>query len=319
MGGKFLLNDSIHIIDSHDLNREGRTSSYLIQDEKTVLLEPSASPSVPYLLSGLKQLNVSPEAIDYIIVTHIHLDHAGGTGLLLKSCPNAKVIVHPKGARHLANPKRLIEGARAVYGSKFDELFSPILPIPESRILVKEDGETLEIGKNRTLEFIDSPGHANHHFSILDSLSRGIFTGDTIGIFYQELLDQGLEFYLPSTSPNQFDPKKMMASAEKISKYNPEVIYFSHYGASFSPEKAFSSLEKWLPVFLEAAETSLLASNNDGGTAAIKELLFKKVQTYLRSEGIPDTHRVYEILELDLSVCAMGLADYFKKGDHPID
>lgn len=313
MGGNFLLHDSIHIMDSHDLNREGRTSSYLIQDEKTVLLEPSASPSIPYLLKGLNQLNVLPEAIDYIIVTHIHLDHAGGTGLLLKSCPNAKVIVHPKGARHLANPERLIHGARAVYGSQFDALFDPILPIPESRILVKEDGELLSIGQNRTLEFIDTPGHANHHFSIRDSLSGGIFTGDTIGIFYQELLDHELEFYLPSTSPNQFDPEKMMASAEKIRKHNPKAICFSHYGASFSPEEAFSSLEKWLPVFLEAAETSLLTSHRDGVTAAIKETLFKKVQTYLRSEGIPDTHRVYEILELDLSVCAMGLADYFKR------
>ncbi|MCD7035468.1 MBL fold metallo-hydrolase [Metabacillus sp. GX 13764] len=309
------LHDSISIIDSYDLQREGRTSTYVIRDQKNVLLEPSASPSVPHILKGLSKIGLSPEDIDLIIVTHIHLDHAGGAGLLLKSCPKAKVAVHPKGAKHLSNPSRLIAGAKLVYGSEFDELFDPVLPVPEERLLIMENGSTLSIGEDRELQFFDSPGHAAHHFSVRDTLTEGIFTGDTIGIFYQELAEH-LPFYLPSTSPNQFDPEAMLQSARMIREKNPRAIYFSHFGASFSPDKALASLEEWLPEFLEAASRTLLkpaSMEAEDKVQEVKGALFEKVSQYLKKHGVPDSHPVYDILELDLSVCSMGLIDYFSK------
>ncbi|HET7616397.1 MAG TPA: MBL fold metallo-hydrolase, partial [Bacillales bacterium] len=212
------LGNRIHLIDGFDLKTPGRTGTYVLQEEELTLVETGPSPSVPYVLAGLNDLGLDPAEVKYIIVTHIHLDHAGGAGLLLQHCPNAKVVVHPRGNRHLADPSRLVAGARQVYGEQFDELFDPIVPIPEDRLIVKDDGETLKIGAECTLRFYDSPGHAKHHFSIYDPVSNGIFTGDTAGVRYHQTQDQGLTFYLPSTSPNQFDPEAMLHSIERFRK-----------------------------------------------------------------------------------------------------
>lgn len=126
---------NFYCIDTHDLGREQRTSSYLLIDEKIALIETSASPSVPYIMEGLQKLNIAVEDIDYVIVTHIHLDHAGGAGLFLQSCPNAKLVVHPRGAAHMIDPSRLIRSAKGVYGAEFDRLFDPIVPIDAARII----------------------------------------------------------------------------------------------------------------------------------------------------------------------------------------
>ena len=160
------LTENVFLIDDFDLSMPERTGTYVLTEDKVTLIETSASPSIPYILEGLQTLGVSPADISYIIVTHIHLDHAGGAGLMLQHCPNAKVIVHPKGARHLADPSRLIMGAKAVYGDKFSQLFDPIVEIPEDRLMIKGEGDTLEISEKLNLKFLDTPGHANHHFSI---------------------------------------------------------------------------------------------------------------------------------------------------------
>lgn len=304
----FDLGNRIHLIDGYDLGVAGRTGTYVIGEEQLTLVETCASPSIPHILQGLQVLGLDPKDIRYIIVTHIHLDHSGGAGLLLKSCPNAKVVVHPKGARHLANPERLIEGARAVYGERFDELFDPILPVPEDRLITKADRETLPIGPNCILQFLDTPGHANHHFCIYDPISNGIFTGDTIGVYYQELAEQGVSLYLPSTSPNQFNPEAMNESMERIRQMNVSRIYFGHFGMSEDTNEAFRQFEYWLPQFLETAEQVL---EERKGVEEISARLFQRVQQYLRDRNVPDDHQVYKILKIDLEVCSMGLAHYF--------
>ncbi|MED4353039.1 MBL fold metallo-hydrolase [Schinkia azotoformans] len=305
------LGNNISFFDVFDLGMENRTGTYVIHDEKLTIVETSASPSIPYLLEGLKNLEIDPSEIHYIIVTHIHLDHAGGAGLLLKQCPNAKVIVHPRGFRHLIDPSRLIAGARLVYGDDFDRLYDPIYPIPEDRLIVKQDGETLEIGK-RTLTFYDTPGHAKHHFSIHDSLSNGIFTGDTIGIYYQDV--EEFDFFLPSTSPNQFDPDDMLHSLKKIEELNVSLIYFGHFGKSNNPSLVYSEIKKWLPVFVETGKEIYLEHKEmtlEELTPLISENLFGKIKAYLSEKNIPNNHKVYTILKLDIDVCSMGLADYF--------
>src|SRR5699024_3313227 len=198
--------NGIRMIDGYDLGLPGRTGIYVLEEEELTLVETGPSPSVPYILKGLEELGYRPEAVRNVIVTHIHLDHAGGAGLLLQSCPEARVGVHPRGARHLADPSRLIQGARMVEGAQFASLSDPTVPIREERILVRQDQETLSIGPDRTLTFLDSPGHAKHHFSIYDPVSRGLFTGDTAGVQYMQSKEFGFPFYLPTTSPNQFDP-----------------------------------------------------------------------------------------------------------------
>lgn len=308
------LNDRIYLIDDFDLNRKERTGTYVIVENDITIVETSSSPSIPYILNGLKQLKIDPNEIRYIILTHIHLDHAGGAGLFLQHCPNATIVVHPKGARHLVDPSRLIAGAKMVYGDKFDKLFNPILPIPEDKLIVKHDGETLKIGKDCTLTFIDSPGHANHHFSIFDPISNGIFTGDTIGIYYQELKKDGIEFYLPTTSPNQFNPKKMLESADKIEKLNVDAIYFGHYGMSTNVKEVFRQLKFWIPVFVEAAMYSQKRTNDQTEQMNLTvSKLNSQIREYLSAKQVPENHSVYEILTLDLEVCSMGLIDYLNK------
>jgi glyoxylase-like metal-dependent hydrolase (beta-lactamase superfamily II) len=304
----------ISLIDGFDLDRRNRTGTYVIADEDITLVETSASPSIPHLMKGLEHLGIALEDITYIILTHIHLDHAGGAGLFLQHCPNAKVIVHPKGARHLEDPTRLIAGAKAVYGEEFNKLFDPILPIPFERMLIKQDRESLKTSDTSTLTFYDTPGHANHHLSIYDSVSKGMFSGDTVGIYYRELDEEGLEFYLPSTSPNQFNPDAMLAAAELYESIGVERIYFGHYGVSENPKEVYKQLHYWLPKFVETAKSAYreYASFEDQ-VAATSKNIFTEVAVHLGEKGITADHPVFEIIAMDLNVCSMGLIDYLVK------
>lgn len=300
----------IHLIDGFDWGLPERTGTYVIQEEQLTLVETGPSPSVPYIRSGLQQLGYSLEQVKYIILTHIHLDHAGGAGLLLQECPNATIVLHPKAARHLVDPSRLIAGARAVYGEQFDSLFDPILPVPEERLLIRADGEKLTIGPDCTLEFLDSPGHANHHFSIYDPVSNGMFTGDTAGVYYSWLKREGIDFFLPSTSPNQFNPEAMLASIARYRERALDRLYFGHFGMSEQVEEAFQQVSEWLPVFVEEGEKVWAEGL---GQDELCDRLVAKVADYLKKFGIGDEHSIFTIIKLDLNVCAMGIVDYLYK------
>lgn len=304
------LGERIHLIDGFDMGWAERTGTYVIAEEELTLVETGPSPSVPYIKAGLAKLGYTPEQVKYIIVTHIHLDHAGGAGLFLKDCPNAKIVVHPKGARHLIDPSRLIAGARAVYHDDFDRLFDPIEAVPEERILIRGDGDTLKIGENCVLEFLDSPGHANHHFSIYDPVSRGIFTGDTAGVFYPQLNKDGIHLVLPSTSPNQFDPDAMLASLSRFEARKLSRIYFGHFGMSEQVDDVYRQIREWLPVFVAEGETALVAGQSYD---ELSFTLFERVSDHLQSQGISSDHEVFEVLKLDLQVCSMGILDYLHK------
>lgn len=308
------LSKNVYLIDDLDLGMAERTGTYVLKEEKLAIIETSASPSIPYILKGLETLGISPADIVYIIVTHIHLDHAGGAGLMLQHCRNAKVVIHPKGARHLANPSRLIQGAKAVYGDRFNQLFDPILPIPEDKLITMEHGDELELGEGISLQFFNTPGHADHHFSIYHPPSRGMFTGDTAGIFYPQIYREGIPFYLPSTSPNQFDPEKMLKSIELYKELGIQRIYFGHFGMSENPEDAFNQVKDWLRIFIEEAEkVSSLDDSSAQQVEAITENILTKIKHHLHEQGLTDNHPIYELLHLDVNVSAMGLVHYLNK------
>ena len=304
------LNDRLQLIDGFDLGLEQRTGSYVIMEQQLTIIETGPSPSVEYVKQGLKELGISLDEVRYIIVTHIHLDHAGGAGLLLQDCPNATLIVHPKGARHLADPSRLIAGARAVYGDNFDDLFNPIVPVPEQRIEIKSEGDRLTIGPDCTLEFWDTPGHAKHHFGILDPVSNGFFAGDTAGIRYAQLLEDGIEFYLPSTSPNQFDPEAMRAAIERMKDQQFDWLYFGHFGAARNPQAALEQVLTWLDVFVKEGQA---ACDNDESADQLAKRLLVPVLAQLAEKGAKQPHRVMPYIEMDLQVSAQGLLDYYDK------
>lgn len=304
------LNDRIYLIDGYDMGLTERTGTYVIQEEKLTIVETGPSPSVKHLKEGLQELGFSLDEVKYIIVTHIHLDHAGGAGLLLQECPNAKVVVHPKGARHLAEPERLIAGARAVYGSKFDDLFDPIVAIPEERLLTRAEGETLQIGENCTLTFFDTPGHANHHFGIYDPVSNGMFTGDTVGVRYEQLAKDGVNLVLPSTSPNQFNPEAMQKAIERFQNMKLSYIYYGHFGMTADAEAGLAQVSEWLPLFLETAKD---VKREQKDHEELAKRLLALVKDHLRGQEIPDDHEVYQIIQIDTEVGAMGLLDYLEK------
>lgn len=304
------IDDRIYLIDGFDLGKPARTGTYVVDEQDLTLVETGPSPSVKYVKEGLVSLGFSLTDVKYIIVTHIHLDHAGGAGLLIKDCPNAKVVVHPKGARHLIDPKKLAAGARAVYGESFAELFDPIVPVPEEKLLIKGEEDELKIGPECTLEFLDTPGHAKHHFSIYDPISNGIFTGDTVGIRYDQLIRDGIDFFLPSTSPNHFDPSAMQKAIIRIKDMNVDQIYYGHFGMTQEIEKALDQASYWLEVFVEEGEKAFAAGE---GYAEIATRLSYQVKEHLRGLGVPDNHDVYILINLDMQVSALGIIDYFQK------
>lgn len=304
------IDNRINLIDGFDLGKPERTGTYVIDEQDLTIVETGPSPSIKYVKEGLKSLGFSLEDVKYIIVTHVHLDHAGGAGLLMKDCPNARVVVHPKGARHLVDPKRLAAGARAVYGESFAELFDPIVPVPKEKLLVKGEGDELKIGPECTLEFLDTPGHAKHHFSIYDPGSNGIFTGDTVGIRYDQLIHDGIDFFLPSTSPNHFDPSAMHQAIKRIRDLHVDRIYYGHFGMTSLINEALDQVSEWLDIFVEEGEKTFAAGE---GYAELATRLLYRVKEHLRQLNVPDNHDVYILINLDMQVSALGIIDYFQK------
>lgn len=227
--------DMGHDVSLIDLMEQGvpcRTGAYLIQDEKLTLVDTGSATSHTHLINGLSQLGVQPEDLDYVIVTHVHLDHAGGAGQLMQHAKNAKLVVHPRGARHMVDPSRLWNGAKQVYGQRLEALFGAMVPVPEKQILVRNHGETLTIGK-RTLTFFDSPGHAKHHFTILDPISNALFAGDALGIRYRTCFTGwDFEWVMASTSPVDFDPVAIHSTTDFLQDIPFDWVYHAHFGKS---------------------------------------------------------------------------------------
>lgn len=299
-----------YLIDLFDLSYPNRTGSYVILSDDITIIETSASPSHEYLINGLKELNIPLDKIKNLIVTHIHLDHSGGAGLLMEKCPNATLYVHPKGAPHLEDPTKLIASARQVYGGDFDRLFHPILPIDVNRIYSVKNGEELKIGKDHTLTFLYTPGHANHHISIFDDNSKFMYTGDTLGIYYPQLENEIGSYVLPSTSPNQFSYDLTIQSLNLIKSYKPNAICFGHYGLSYQTKFIYETLPSYLDLFIQKGNSIIeehphLSFNEK--SAYLSKTLFEDIKQELISKNINADHPVFNIIKLDIEVSAMGL------------
>jgi len=219
----------ITAVDTHYLRPRFDASHLIVRDGRAAFVDTGTNDSVPRLMDALKAKGLDPEQVDYVFVTHVHLDHAGGAGLLMQALPNAKTVAHPRGARHLIQPDRLIRGAKAVYGeAEFSRHYGNIRAIDEQRVLAVEDGELIDWGGDR-LELIHTPGHARHHYCIVDHRSNGIFTGDSFGISYRELDTKHGAFIFPTTTPVQFDPDAAHATIDRLVGYAPECVYLTHF------------------------------------------------------------------------------------------
>jgi glyoxylase-like metal-dependent hydrolase (beta-lactamase superfamily II) len=225
------------------------TAGYLIEGSAPVLIETGSQSSVPVLLAALAQIGVGSGELAGVAVTHIHLDHAGGVGDVARAFPAAKVYVHEKGARHLADPARLIDSASRVYGPLLDSLYGRLDPTPPERLHVLDDGEEIEVGPGRTLTAVDSPGHAKHHVGLHDSLSGVLFAGDAVGV---KLPDGGV--LRPATPPPDFDLAQALTSLQKFAARRPSGIALAHYGLLELPDELLAEADETLRLWAEAAE-----------------------------------------------------------------
>jgi glyoxylase-like metal-dependent hydrolase (beta-lactamase superfamily II) len=280
-------------------------SHLVIERGHAAFVDVGTSFSVPRLLAALEAKGLGREAVDYVIVTHVHLDHAGGAGALLQQLPRARLVVHPRGARHMIDPAKLWAGATAVYGEEaMRRDYGALVPVDPARVVEAPDGFTLELA-GRPLRFLDTPGHARHHFCVWDAASRSMFTGDTFGLAYRELASERGAFVLPTTTPVQFEPEALMASIERLVGHDPEAMLLTHYSRVTEIERLAVDLRR------ETGELVALGRAADGRPdratrlrAGVRELFLG----WAHDHGTPlSAERVGELLALDIELNSQGL------------
>lgn len=285
----------------------GRFSGYLVAAPRPALIESGSARDVEIWLDALDRMGVPRSDVAYVVVTHVHLDHGGGAGVLLKELPSARLVVHRAGARHMVDPTRLVQGSRAVFGQRLERLFGLPQPAPEARVDAVDDGDSIDLGGGHRLRFLEGRGHARHQHMILDEGTGMLFPGDELGVRYLPACRPGRDYVLPSTVPNQFDPEAMLASVDRVRALRPEGVLFSHFGRLESP----------LDVLLDriAGQVHAFVGLLDGADAPlpaeeVHRRLERHVRADLEAQELDWTPELAASLDMDVEVCAMGLADY---------
>lgn len=222
--------DGIYVVDSGYDHAEFDAIHLIVENGRVAIVDTAVNASIPHLLGELDRLGFARSCVDYVILTHVHLDHAGGAGQLMAALPAAQLVVHPRGARHMIDPSRLVAATYDVYGREMAiHKYGEILPIAAERVIAAQDNTAIRLGE-RELLLLDSPGHAMHHICIRDSRTGHIFAGDTFGLSYREFDRGGRRFIYPSTTPSQFDPDALHRTIDMIAGFEPAAVYVTHYG-----------------------------------------------------------------------------------------
>lgn len=299
------LDHGIHVIDT-GFHRDHFDAAYLIVEQgRAAFVDTGTNFAVPRLLAALDDLGLARDAVDYVIPTHVHLDHAGGAGLLMRELPAATLLVHPRGARHMVDPAALYQGALAVYGqAEMDRNYGRLVPVPEARVRATEDGLSVPLA-GRPLVFIDTPGHARHHHCIWDERSRGWFTGDTFGLSYREFDTAQGAWVLPTSTPVQFEPEALRASIQRLLERDPQWMYLTHYHRVGDVRRLAGLLFEQIDAMVELARGLAGAPDRH---QALKAGLADQVREQLRRHGVADIEAGVAGLALDIELNAQGLA-----------
>ena len=284
----------------------GHAAAHVIVDSgRAAIVDVGTNDSVPYVLAALAALGVAREAVDYLLLTHVHLDHAGGAGTLMRELPHAQALLHPRGAPHMLDPTRLIAGSMAVYGEeRFRRLYGELLPIPAARLRVAEDGARVTLGA-RTLELIHTPGHAAHHYVVVDGAHRSIFSGDTFGISYRALDTARGNFITPSTVPTQFDPQQHIESIDRMLGYDPESVYLMHFSRVTDVPRLAASLKQQISTLAAVARAHAADADPAAGIRADMLALWLELAR-AHGSALPDA-QIEQALTGDLTLNTQGL------------
>jgi glyoxylase-like metal-dependent hydrolase (beta-lactamase superfamily II) len=303
--------DGITAIDTEYVH-PGHAAAHIVQHRgRAAFVDVGTNDSVPYLLAGLEALGIARESVDYLLLTHVHLDHAGGAGRLMRELPNAVAVLHPRGGPHVIDPAKLIAGSQAVYGDeRFRRLYGDILPIPAARVRVTRDGDTLSLA-GRELEILHTPGHALHHQVFVDRAHACIFTGDTFGLSYRELDSPRGAFIIPTTTPTQFDPEQLIASVERLLSYSPEAMYLMHFSRVTDVPRLGESLKGQIRELARIAEHSAAAPDPAAAIRSGMSDLWRELAARHGCRVAPE--RLATLLQGDLELNTQGLIAWLER------
>jgi hydroxyacylglutathione hydrolase len=278
----------------------------VVDEGRAAIVDTGSNDSVPRVLSALAMLGIEPGNVEWVMLTHIHLDHAGGAGSLMCALPKARLLVHPRGLRHMIDPSKLWEGTAAVYGAeRAYQLYGRLVPVPPERIVPATDGLELRMGK-RLFRVFDTPGHARHHICIWDDSAHAFFTGDTFGLSYRELDVDGRVFVLPTTTPTQFDPEAMHESIDRMLSMQPQAMYLTHYGRVTDVPRLGADLHRLIDAMVAVARAAR------GDEVARHVEILAGLEQVIREEAgrqgwALDEEQTLELLRMDLELNAQGL------------
>jgi len=275
---------------------------FIVQEGRVAVIDTAHNAALPRFLEALSELGLGVDAVDYLFLTHVHLDHAGGAGAYMARLPNAKLVVHPRGARHMIDPTQLFAGASAVYGeAETRRLYGTPAPVPKERVIEAADGEVFQLA-GRPLQCLYTEGHAKHHLCVWDQTARACFSGDAFGASYREMDVDGKFFILPATTPVQFDPEAMKNSVRRLLALKPEAMYLTHFSRVDQVERLGADLLRRIDALVALAEAT------PGEGEARKKNLAASLLRFFASEAPHlEPARLAEILVVDLELDAQGL------------
>ena len=306
-----MIGHGIHAIDTA-FHRDHFDAAYLIvENGRAAFIDCGTNHSVPHLMAALADVGLTAADVDWLLVTHVHLDHAGGAGALMARLPNARLVVHPRGAPHMIDPSKLIAGATAVYGeAEMARSYGQIIGVPEARVVVAEDGYVVDF-QGRPLLCIDTPGHARHHFCVWDARSQGWFTGDTFGLSYRELDSSNGPFVLPTTSPVQFEPEALKASITRLLSYRPQAMYLTHYGRVGDVERLGRDLHAQIDAMVAIGKAcDGLPDRHERMRDALTALYLERAYAH---GCLLDGAALLGVLGMDIELNAQGMASWLDR------
>jgi glyoxylase-like metal-dependent hydrolase (beta-lactamase superfamily II) len=303
--------DGIYVIDTGFVRPRFDAAFLVVDHGRAAYIDTGPNNAVPRLLAALDSIGLERSAVDYVIPTHVHLDHAGGVGLLMSQLPNAKMLIHPRGARHLVDPTALMEGVRAVYGIDVaNRDYGELVPVAEDRVMTSAEGMVVNVGK-RPLRFMDTPGHARHHHCIWDEATRGWFTGDTFGIVYPELHTSNGPYIVPATAPVQFDQDALHESVGRLLAERPALMYLTHFGAVAHPEQlSVQFLSQVDEMVVTARSLARVTNRHEQLKRAFAEIYIAELR---RSGSTQPESFLRDMLAADLELNAQGLGAWLNK------